>query len=134
MCFHELTAKQDDLQLAAATLSSYVPDRVTNALAHHVAGYERWDDVVESEDIGRVTVKKPKFHLLIPYNKPTANLCKTMLSAAVLNYPPPTLIGYVAAGGSERPGADVVQNTLNFLLGREAHDDDLILVVEEGMR
>jgi hypothetical protein len=56
-----------------------------------------------------------------------------MLSAAILNYPPPTLIGYGAPGGSERPGADVVKNAFSFLLGKEAHEDDLILVVEEGM-
>jgi hypothetical protein len=92
----KLIAKQEDLHLAAATLSRYVPERVTNTLAHHIEGYEatRWDDVVESAGMGQDSVKKPKFHLLIPYNKPTANLCKTMLSAAVLNYPPPTLISY----------------------------------------
>ena len=74
----------------------------------------------------------PKFHLLIPSSKPTANLCKTLLSAAILNYPPPTLVSYGASGGNEQLGDDVVRNTLGFLLGKEAHDDDLILVVEEG--
>lgn len=126
VCCHKLITKQDDLHLAAATLSRYVPERVTNTLAHHIEGYEatRWDDVVESAGIGQDSVKKPKFHLLIPYNKPTANLCKTMLSAAILNYPPPTLISYGSPGGSERPGADVLQHMFDFLLGREAHDDD----------
>lgn len=123
------------MQLAAATLSNYVPDSVTEAFIHHAGEYEniRWDDDVESKDTSNTVVKKPKFHLLIPANKPTANLCKTMLSAAILNYPPPTLISYGAPGGNERPGADVVKSTFNFLLGREAHEDDLILVVEEGM-
>jgi hypothetical protein len=132
---HKLIAKQDDFHVAAATLSRYVPERVTNTLAHHIEGYEatRWDDVVESAGMGQDSVKKPKFHLLIPYHKPTANLCKTILSAAILNYPPPTLISYGSPGGSERPGADILQNMFDFLLGREAHDDDLILVVEEGM-
>lgn len=77
-------------------------------------------------------MKKPKFHLLIPANKPTENLCKTLMSAAILNYPPPTLISYGNKGHDERPGADVVSNIFNFLHGKEAHDDDLILVVEEG--
>jgi hypothetical protein len=54
-----------------------------------------------------------------------------MLSAAILNYPPPTLISYGAPGRSERPGADAVKNIFSFLLGKEAHEDDLILVVEE---
>jgi hypothetical protein len=124
------------LQLAAATLSSHIPNTVTNGFAQYRGGYEntRWDDDVESKDMSNTIVKKPKFHLLIPANKPTANLCKTMLSAAILNYPPPTLISYGAPGGSERPGADIVKNTFNFLLGREAHEDDLILVVEEGIQ
>ncbi|KAE9366029.1 hypothetical protein N431DRAFT_517049 [Stipitochalara longipes BDJ] len=123
---------KDDLQFAAATLGSYVPDRVTKVLAHHIEGYEstRWDDVVVSEDEGKGIAKKPNFHLLIPYNKPTANLCKTMLSAAILNYPPPTLISYRTVG-SKNYMPDVVQNTYEFLLEKEAHDDDLILVVEE---
>jgi hypothetical protein len=33
---------------------------------------------------------------------------------------------------NERFGSDVVKNTFKFLLGKEAHDDDSILVVEEG--
>jgi hypothetical protein len=132
-CHKIIIGKQDDLHLAAATLSSYVSERVTNALAHHIEGYEatRWDDVVESAGMGQDSVKKPKFHLLIPYNKPTANLCKTMLSAAILNYPPPTLISYGLPGGNERPGADILQNMFDFLLGREAHDDDLIPLLKK---
>jgi hypothetical protein len=31
-----------------------------------------------------------------------------------------------------RPGADVVKNIFTFLYGKEAHDNDLILIVEEG--
>lgn len=54
------------------------------------------------------------------------------MSAAVLNYPPPTLISYGNKEHDERPGADIVSNIFNFLYGKEAHDDDLILVVEEG--
>ena len=55
-----------------------------------------------------------------------------MLSAAILNYPPPTLISYGAPEENERLRSDLVKNTFNFLLGKEAHDDDLIVVVEEG--
>lgn len=89
---------------------------------------------MDSKDTSDTTVKKPKFHLLIPATKPTVNLCKTMLSAAILNYPPPTLIGYGAHGVNERPGVGVVKNTFHFLLGREAHKDDLILVIEQGLQ
>jgi hypothetical protein len=77
--------------------------------------------------------KRPKFHLLIPTpaKKPAANLCKTLLSAAVLNYPPPTLIRYYEEEG-EHLGYDVVKKTLNFLQGKEAHEHDLVLIIEEG--
>ncbi len=54
------------------------------------------------------------------------------MSAAMLNYPPPTLISYGNTGHNERPGADAVSNIFAFLHGKEVHDDDLILVVEEG--
>ncbi|KAH6713544.1 hypothetical protein BKA61DRAFT_436308, partial [Leptodontidium sp. MPI-SDFR-AT-0119] len=73
----------------------------------------------------------PKFHLLIPTNNSSVNLCKTLLSAAILNYPPPTLISYGESPDSERPGMDVVKNTFSFLLGKEVHDDDLVLIVDE---
>lgn len=88
---------------------------------------------MEPSNGSRIVIKKPKFHLLIPANKPTANLCKTLLSAAILNYPPPTLVSYGGSADMERPGRDVVKNTFGFLHGREAHDDDLVLLVEEGL-
>lgn len=28
---------------------------------------------------------------------------------------------------------DVVKNTFSFLLGKEVHDDDLVLIVDEGL-
>jgi len=98
--------------------------------------HNRWDDVVDQKNESNSRLKKPKFHLLIPApdTNATANLCKTLSSAAILNYPPPTLIHY---GNEEktfsRPGADIVRNIFSFLLGKEAHGDDLILVVEEGI-
>lgn len=78
----------------------------------------------------------PRFHLLIPTpdKNATASLCKTLLSAAILNYPPPTLLRYGKQPKAYvRPGADVVRNILTYLLGKEVHDDDLVLVVEDGM-
>jgi hypothetical protein len=92
----------------------------------------RWDDDLEDKSLGNSIIKTPKFHLLIPAIIPTANLCKTLLSAAILNYPPPTLVSYGATDGNNRPGADVVRRTFSFLLGKEVHDDDLLLVLEEG--
>jgi hypothetical protein len=84
-------------------------------------------------DQGKGSSKKPKFHLLITTTGPTPNLCKTLLSAAVLNYPPPTLITYGATEGDWRLGADVIHHTYSFLKSKEVHRDDLVLVVEEGI-
>lgn len=36
----------------------------------------------------------PQFHLLIYAPKITSNVCRALLSSYILNYPPPTLIGY----------------------------------------
>ncbi|PVH68587.1 hypothetical protein DL98DRAFT_373447, partial [Cadophora sp. DSE1049] len=63
--------------------------------------------------------------------KPSASLCKTLLSAAILNYPPPTLIGYGGSPDSERPGMDGVKRTFSILTGKEVRDDDLVMVVSE---
>ncbi len=93
----------------------------------------RWDDDVDSTNGNRIVIKKPKFHLLVPAHKATTNLCKTLLSAAILNYPPPTLVNYGGSMDFERPGMDVVRDTFSFLIGKEVHDDDLVLVVEGGM-
>lgn len=132
---HFLISEQDQLQLAATRLSSYVPDSVAGAFAQYGVTYEntRWDDDVPSKDVVNMIDKKPKFHLLIPANKPSVNLCRTVLSAAILNYPPSTLISYGTNRGRKGDLAGDVYDTFDFLLGKEAHDDDLILVVNDGM-
>lgn len=103
-------------------------------ISQYGASFEdtRWDDDVELNTANNTMIKKPKFHLLIAAKSNSTNLCKTLLSAAILNYPPPTLISYGTVENNERPGMEVVKNTYSFLLGKEAHDEDLILIVEEG--
>ncbi|KAE8445156.1 hypothetical protein EG329_013652 [Mollisiaceae sp. DMI_Dod_QoI] len=123
---------QVDLSRTASTLKEYIPNSITDVIAQYGDFEEqRWDDDVDPENATQRIIKKPKFHLLIPASKPTENLCKTLMSAAMLNYPPPTLISYGNTGHNERPGVDEVSNIFAFLHGKEAHDDDLILVVEE---
>jgi hypothetical protein len=113
--------------------SSYIPTTLADVISQYgELDNMRWDDDLEEKSPGKSIIKKPKFHLLIPANIPTANLCKTLLSAAILNYPPPTLVSYGATEGNNRAGADVVRRTFNFLLGKEVHDDDLMLVLEDG--
>jgi hypothetical protein len=123
------------LQQTVSTLGAYIPHSITDVISHHEeTEHNRWDDTTGLTN-GTEASKKPKFHLLIPTPdaRSTPNLCKTLLSAVVLNYPPPTLLHYQEMGVNIRPGADVVRNIFSFLLGKEAHDDDLILIVEEGI-
>ncbi|KAH6672964.1 hypothetical protein B0J14DRAFT_60975 [Halenospora varia] len=96
--------------------ASYLPDSVFDVL-YHERKQSRWDD--DSQAL----IKKPKFHLLIgtATNK-SDHLCKTLLSAAILNYPPPTLLQY-------ENEEQIVPNINAFLLGKEIRDDDLVLVV-----
>lgn len=65
--------------------------------------------------------------------KPSLKLCKTLLSAAILNYPSPMLLGYGQEGDIDRPGADVVRNTLKLLDRKDSYEVDLVLVVDECM-
>ncbi|EDO03511.1 hypothetical protein SS1G_05992 [Sclerotinia sclerotiorum 1980 UF-70] len=65
--------------------------------------------------------------------KRSVNLCKTLISAAILNYPPPTLIGFELEEkeGNDNSSSQHVQDTLNFLNGKEVHDDDIVLILDE---
>ncbi|OBT82643.1 hypothetical protein VE02_07905 [Pseudogymnoascus sp. 03VT05] len=71
-----------------------------------------------------------RFVLVIPARRPSVALCKTLVSAAILNYPPPTLIGYGNDNGNESNGG-ATTDTLNFLSSRQIQDSDLALVVDE---
>lgn len=97
-------------------------------------GVTRWDDNLESSVEGNGAVKQPGFHLLIPASsKATLRLCKTMLSAAILNYPAPRLINYGKSGNEARPGAYIIRSILEFLNDEEVQNHDLVLVVDEGI-
>lgn len=64
-------------------------------------------------------------HLLIPAQQSSLDICKTLLSAAVLNYPPPTLIGY----GSEDTGQPVEVSILHSLSTMQP--DDIVLLADQ---
>jgi hypothetical protein len=92
----------------------------------------RWDDSQDPDLKNQSTSRKnPAFRLLIFANKPTLNLCNSLLSAAILNYPPPTLLGYGQEGDRDRSGKDIVHSTLKFLEGKDMREDDLVLLVDE---
>ncbi|PQE03293.1 Legume-like lectin family protein [Rutstroemia sp. NJR-2017a BBW] len=124
----------DDIQQTASHFGTYVPSTLSEAFApYHVVDDGRWDDEISHSNDSTPSVK-PKFHLLIPAKTQTVNLCKTLLSAAILNYPPPTLIEFELEHDNEKQDehqGQSIQQILDFLNGKEAQDDDLILVVED---
>ena len=75
----------------------------------------------------------PSFHVLLPVRRRSPALCRAVTSAMILNYPPPTLIGY----GAEFPATeyeatrDRVTSIYNYLHHtRDVHDEDFVLVVD----
>lgn len=75
-------------------------------------------------------------HLLVPASKPDVNLCRTVLSAAVLNYSTPTLINWgkefhndsLSSGGSHLAK---ISGVLHYLreVGKDS-DDDLVMIID----
>lgn len=75
--------------------------------------------------------KNPKFHLLVTNSLHNAGLCKTILSAAILDYPPPTLINFkpkTALSSNDIEGVHRYLHKENNGIG----DDDLVLIVDGG--
>ena len=78
---------------------------------------------------------KTSFHLLIPFTESSGNLCKTLLSSFLLNYPPPTLINYGKAfpsdGWDHDSHARKIRGVYNLLSkDKKVRDDDLVLIVD----
>jgi hypothetical protein len=75
-------------------------------------------------------------HILIPASKEDPNLCKVLLSAAILGYPSPVIINWdkhfvddsLVEGGSHLAKISGVEHYLASL--DSSHDDDLVLLVD----
>ncbi|CAD6441843.1 07cc15af-3585-4830-b6f6-5b323db1c25e [Sclerotinia trifoliorum] len=121
------------IERTASHLGNYVPNKLTGAFPPY--------DVIEGGGLNNTIpdndtnteVARPKFHLIIPTRKRSVNLCKTLVSAAILNYPPPTLIGFELEEkeGNDRLSSQYIQDTLNFLNGKEVNDDDMVFILDE---
>ena len=77
----------------------------------------------------------PSLHLVIPASEANANLCKTILSAFILNYPAPTLVNYGKnfTGDSWDKGAHTgkIRGIYDFLWNaKHVADRDLVLIVD----
>ncbi|KAF1956926.1 hypothetical protein CC80DRAFT_534913 [Byssothecium circinans] len=73
----------------------------------------------------------PNFHLVMPAVDDGPEFCKTTLSAMILNFPSPTIVGLKEKYGSE---ADVekarLTGILTYLTSEKVKDEDLMLVVD----
>ena len=84
-------------------------------------------DLDTSVDLTAIShsASRPKFHLLIPAEESSISVCRTLVSAAVLGYPPPTLIGYEAKNPT-----NIIESIARWLHTKNAGDDDLVLVTD----
>lgn len=74
-------------------------------------------------------------HLLMTAPKRDVNLCKSLLSAGVLGYPDPTLIGWEEANpedGESKPkhysSLDQIKQVYDYLA--KVQDDDLVIIAD----
>ncbi|KAI9885086.1 MAG: hypothetical protein M1823_003141 [Watsoniomyces obsoletus] len=79
--------------------------------------------------------KRASFQLLIPATEKNPQLCKTLLSAMVLQYPPPTLINFKKKfqerGLAHGSHVGKLQGILDHLSNEKmTHADDVVLVVD----
>lgn len=84
---------------------------------------------------GGVQRTNGSFHLVIPASESNANLCKTILSAFILNYPAPTFINYGKdfTGDSWDKGTHTgkIRGLYDFLVNaKHIADQDLVLIVD----
>ncbi len=73
----------------------------------------------------------PSFHLLITNPEQSVALCKTLLSAAVLDYPPPTLLNFNNTSPTAKSHVDGIKAVSDFLRDdSRISDHDLVLIVD----
>lgn len=79
-----------------------------------------------------VATSPSNLHLLIPASSPDLDLCRTLVSAAILGYPPPLLVGWEQTPDPEKrdePTSSIV-GTWNYIRTLdESHDDDVVIIV-----
>ncbi len=83
----------------------------------------------------QTSAPKRGFHLVIPATEKDPRLCKTLLSALILDYPPPTLVNFNRTFRKGSPYRDThlskIRGILDFLSNaRIVKPDDLVLVVD----
>lgn len=85
-----------------------------------------------SQDVYKI---KASLHVLIRFTESSGDLCKTLLSSFLLNYPPPTLVNYGKAfageGWDKTLHAPKIREVYNFLSkDKKVRDEDLVLIID----
>ena len=76
----------------------------------------------------------PSFHLVITGAKKSPQLCRSLLSAAILDYPPPTLINYDDGAQTSQSKINDAKKVHDFLQSSESglRENDAVLVIDGG--
>ncbi|CAI6315280.1 unnamed protein product [Periconia digitata] len=74
----------------------------------------------------------PNFHLVMPALEDGIDFCKTSLSAMILNYPPPTIVGLNERFGSEAQKEKAQLKEIHRYLTNDklVNDEDMMLIVD----
>ncbi|KAK1761370.1 hypothetical protein QBC47DRAFT_356454 [Echria macrotheca] len=113
-----------------------------NVTSHHLSAVSHWAKLstlsaweksaaLELSDLGvpiNKTWLRPKFHVLVDGRAGDASLCRTLLSAAALGYPPPILVGRRDQDVS-LDLAELWKSALAMMEGSRSHigQEDLVL-------
>lgn len=111
--------------------ASNLPDYFTSPLKPSNATLEL-ENGETNEVPSHLTKATPNFHLAMPAFEEGFEFCKTTLSAMILNYPPPTIVGLNENFGSE---TEKEKARLTEILGyltkdKLVNDDDMMLIVD----
>ena len=96
-------------------------------------------ETAQELEVGNVTTTphhlvkgNPSFRLVITGAKKSSSLCRSLLSAAVLDYPPPTLINYDDGSEDSQSRLHDAKKVHEYLQGDTSSltDDDVVLVAE----
>ncbi|KAJ5577268.1 hypothetical protein N7535_004194 [Penicillium sp. DV-2018c] len=76
----------------------------------------------------------PRLHVLVPASRGSRGVCRTLTSAMILGYPPPTVVGYrhdsQATTESERMVERIMRMRNYIQNSKTVHDRDLVLMVD----
>lgn len=107
-----------------------IPPEDASILLPYSPTVNRTDPLPSNLDKGN-----PSFHVVLPATRGTPGLCRLLTSAMILNYPPPTFVGYgksLPEGATDHDAlVERVRGIYNHLASSShVHDDDFVLILD----